>query len=93
MKVTTSAKRRQSDTQAVTQVKLLSLVKIVRGPTRSKTWKATVNNRAIWVKVIGDLGGGLRAWHEWKWRHQGTWEIHCDLGLHGSSMQIERHKP
>ncbi len=57
MEVTTLAKRRQSDTQAVTQVKLLSLVNIDRGPTRSKTWKATVNNREIRVMVIGDLGG------------------------------------
>jgi hypothetical protein len=45
MKVTTYTKRRQSDTQAVTQVKRLSLVSITRRPTSSNTWKAIVSNR------------------------------------------------
>jgi hypothetical protein len=45
VKATTCTKRRQGDTQAITQVKRLSLVKIVRGPTRSNTWKAIVGNR------------------------------------------------
>ncbi len=45
MEATTWAKRRQSDGRAVTQVKRLSLVRFVRGPTGSKTWKATVGHR------------------------------------------------
>ena len=46
MEVTTWAKRRQSEGRAVTQVKRLSLVKMmIRGPTGSKTWKATVGHR------------------------------------------------
>src|SRR5262245_2873880 len=64
MEVTTWAKRRQSDGRAVTQVKRLSLVRYVRGPTGSKTWKATVDHRS-W------RGGrrprrGLRARHAQK---------------------------
>lgn len=79
MKVTTSTKRRQSDTQAVTQVKLLSLVNIDRGPTRSKTWKAIVGNRKF-GEGYWRPRRGLRARHEWKRKYQGTWEIHLDLG-------------
>src|SRR5262245_34301626 len=70
MEVTTWAKRRQSDGRAVTQVKRLSLVRFVRGPTGSKTWKATVGHRS-W------RGGqrprrGLRARHVQKRKRQGT---------------------
>ena len=43
--VTTWAKRRQSDTRAVTQVKQLSSVRTIRRPTGSKIWKAMVGNR------------------------------------------------
>src|SRR5215475_2642783 len=47
MEATTWAKRRQSDGRAVTQVKRLSLVRFIRGPTGSKTWKATVGHRSL----------------------------------------------
>ncbi|MEM3486236.1 MAG: hypothetical protein QXI12_11520 [Candidatus Methanomethyliaceae archaeon] len=74
MEVTTWAKRRQSDIRAVTQVKRSSLVRRIRGPTWSKTWKATVGIRN------GDgyrrPRRGLRARHGWKGTYQGTWEIH-----------------
>ena len=49
------AKRRQSDARAATQVKRWSLVTRDRGPTGSKTWKATVDGRR--GEATGDPGG------------------------------------
>jgi len=52
---TRSAKRRQSDVRAATQVQRLSLVTNIRGPTGSKVWKATVSGRQ--GEAAGNPGG------------------------------------
>ena len=77
---TNRTKRRQSDARAVTKVKLCSLVKYsTAGRQYRSGWQAPVGNRKWRGGRRLRRGQGARRVRRGK--HQGTWEIHCCLGL------------
>ena len=77
---TNRTKRRQSDARAVTKVKLCSLVKYsTAGRQYRSGWQAPVGNRKWRGGRRLRRGQGARRVRRGK--HQGTWEIHCGLGL------------
>ncbi len=76
--VTKSGKRRQSERQAVTQVKLIEPRKlIILRSTGSLSGKTTVGDR--FGKVSGDSGGVVEAQHALKTIWSGTREIRFGL--------------